>query len=127
MGAKDYQKCVAGGRRGFGISAASVLAFAALPCTAGTLGRPPDLVGFAYALRSGVCPVRRRARRTASALPGEMLVHHGCSGLLGGGSVTVRRMRAFAMKNEIGWDGVPMAVATAFNNSSAASLPGMPL
>ncbi len=35
-------------------------------------------------------------------------------GLLDGGSLTVRRMRAFA-------------VAAAFANSSAASLPGMPL
>ncbi len=48
-------------------------------------------------------------------------------GLLGGGSVTVLRVRAFAVKNEMGRDGVSMAVAAALTNSSAASLPGMPL
>ncbi len=46
-------------------------------------------------------------------------------GLLDGGSVTVRRMRAFAVVKEIGRAGVVVAVAVA--NSSAASLPGMPL
>ncbi len=45
MGAKDYQRCVAGGHRGLGIAAASVPVFAATPCTAGTYGRLPDLVG----------------------------------------------------------------------------------
>ncbi len=48
-------------------------------------------------------------------------------GLLDGGSVTVRRMRAFAMANEMGGGGVSVAVAAAFANSSAASLPGMHL
>ncbi len=48
-------------------------------------------------------------------------------GLLGEGSVTVRRMRAFAVANEMGRGGVSVAVAAAFTNSSAASLPGMPL
>ncbi len=46
-------------------------------------------------------------------------------GLLGELSVTVRRMRAFAVANEMGRGGV--SVAAAFANSSAASLPGMPL
>ncbi len=59
MGAKGYQRCVAGGHRDF-----NVLVFTAPPCTAGAKGRQP----WAYALRSGVCPDRRRARRTASAL-----------------------------------------------------------
>ncbi len=70
-----------------------------------------------------MCPARRRARRTASALLEVALqsaFQEKCSytmavrGLLGRGSLTVRRMRAFA-------------VAAAFANSSAASLPGMPL
>ncbi len=42
--AKDYQRCVAGGHRDLGISAANVLVFAAPPCTAGTKGQLPDLV-----------------------------------------------------------------------------------
>ncbi len=48
-------------------------------------------------------------------------------GLLGRGLVTVRRMRAFAVANDMGRGGVSVAVAAAFVNSSAASLPGMPL
>ncbi len=48
-------------------------------------------------------------------------------GLLGEGSVTVRRMRASAVSNEMGRGGLPVAVAAAFANSPAASLPGMPL
>ncbi len=47
--------------------------------------------------------------------------------LLGEGSVTVRRMRDFAVVNEMGRGGVSVAVAAAFTNSSVASLPGMPL
>ncbi len=45
MGAKDYLRCVAGGHRGLGISAASVRVFAAPSGTAGTKGQLPDLVG----------------------------------------------------------------------------------
>ncbi len=48
-------------------------------------------------------------------------------GLLGEESVTVRQMKAFAVANEMGRGGVSVAVAAAFANSSAASLPGMPL
>ncbi len=48
-------------------------------------------------------------------------------GLLDGGSVTVHRMRAFAVANEMGWGGMSVAVAAAFANSPAASVPGMPL
>ncbi len=89
---------------------------------------------WAYALRSGVCPARRRARRTASALlevAMQSAFHEKCSytkafrGLLDGGSVMVRRMRAFAVANEIGRGGVSVVVAAAFANLSAASLPGM--
>ncbi len=85
-------------------------------------------------LEKCVCPDRRRARRTASALLEVALqsaFQEKCSypmavrGLLGEGSVTVRRIRAFAMANEMG-RGV-VSVAAAFANSSAASLPGMPL
>ncbi len=43
-------------------------------------------------------------------------------GLLDGGSVTVCRMRALAVANEMGRGGVSVAVAAAFANSSAASL-----
>ncbi len=59
--------------------------------------------------------------------------HEKCSytmavrGLLGEGPVTVSLMRAFAVANEMGRGGVSVAVAAAFANSSAASLPGMPL
>ncbi len=48
-------------------------------------------------------------------------------GLLDGGSVTVRRVRALAVANLIGQGGVSVAVAAAFANSSAASWPAMPL
>ncbi len=81
-----------------------------------------------------MCPARRRARRAASALLEVALqsaFQEKCSyttavrGLLDGGSMTMRRMRAFAVANEMGRGGV--AVAAAFANSSAASLPGMPL
>ncbi len=83
-----------------------------------------------------MCPARRRARRTASALLEVAMqsdFQEKCSytmavrGLLGEGSVTVRRLRAFAVVNEMGRGGVSVAVATAFANSSAVSLPGMPL
>ncbi len=83
-----------------------------------------------------MCPARRRARRTASALlevAMTSIFQEKCSytmfvrGLLGEGSVTVRRMRAFAVANEMGRGGVSVAVAVAFGYSSAASLPGMPL
>ncbi len=47
-------------------------------------------------------------------------------GLLDGGSVTVRRMRLFAVACEMGRGGVSVAVAAPFANSTAASLPGMP-
>ncbi len=48
-------------------------------------------------------------------------------GLLDGGSMMMRRMRAFAVANEMGRGGVSVAVAAAFANSSAASLTGMSL
>ncbi len=66
---------------------------------------------WAYALRSDVCPARRRARRTASALlevAMQSAYQEKCSytmavrGLLGEYSVMVRRMRAFAVANEMG-------------------------
>ncbi len=91
---------------------------------------------WAYASRSGVCPARRRARRTASALlevamqsafQQKCLYTMAVRGLLGEESVTVRRMRAFAVAIEMGRGGVSVAVAAAFANSSAASLPGVPL
>ncbi len=46
-------------------------------------------------------------------------------GLLGEGSAIVRRMRAFAVANEMGCGGVSVVTA-AFASSSAASMPGMP-
>ncbi len=45
--------------------------------------------------------------------------------LLFGGSVMVRRMRAFAVANEMGRGFVSVAVAAIFPSSAAASLPGM--
>ncbi len=89
---------------------------------------------WAYTLQSGVCPDRKQARRTAFALFEVVMqsaFQEKCSytmvvrGLLDDGSVTVRRMRAFAVANEMGRDGV--SVAAAFTNLSAVSLPGMPL
>ncbi len=47
-------------------------------------------------------------------------------GLLGGESVMVRRVRAFAVANVMGRDDVPAVVAAAFASSSTASLPGLP-
>ncbi len=70
-----------------------------------------------------MCPARRRARRTASALlevAMQSAFQEKCSytiavrGLFGEGSVTVRRMRAFAEANETGRGGVLVAVAAAF-------------
>ncbi len=68
MGAKDYQRCVAGGHRGLGISAASVRVFAAPPCTTGTWGRLPDPVGGRTPSIAVCVLLVGRARRTASAL-----------------------------------------------------------
>ncbi len=62
---------------------------------------------WAYALRGGLYPARRRARRTASALlevAMQSAFQEKCSytmavrGLLGKGSATVRRMRAFGIR-----------------------------
>ncbi len=59
-----------------------------------------------YVLISGVCPDRRRASRTASAILEVAMqsdIQEKClyamagRGLLDGGSVMVRRMRAFAV------------------------------
>ncbi len=50
----------------------------------------------------------------AVCLPGEMFVDHDCSGPVGRRSVTVRRMRAFAVASEVCRGDVPVAVATAF-------------
>ncbi len=46
-------------------------------------------------------------------------------GLLDGGSVMVRRIRAFAVASEMGCGGVSVAVAAAFANLSTAALPGI--
>ncbi len=48
-------------------------------------------------------------------------------GLLDKGSVMVRRMNAFAVASEMGRGVLSVAVAAAFANSPAASLPGTPL
>ncbi len=48
-------------------------------------------------------------------------------GLLDGGSATERRMMVIAVANQVGRGGVAVVVAASFANSSAASLPGMPL
>ncbi len=86
-------------------------------------------------LEKTVC-IRRWARKTASALlevAMQPAIQVKCSytlavrGLLYGGSVTVHRMRAFVVANEMGREGVSVAVAAAFANSPAASLPGMSL
>ncbi len=87
-------------------------------------------------LNCSFCPVlSTTSRRDSSSnawvsrnsvyLPGEMFVHQGFSGPVAWGPVMVRRMRAFAVANEMGRGGVSVAVAAAFANSSAASLSGM--
>ncbi len=48
-------------------------------------------------------------------------------GLLGEGSVMVRRLRAAAVANEMGRGGVSVVVAAVFASSSTALLPGMSL
>ncbi len=86
----------------------------------GHVGSAAGSTKWAYALRSGVCPARRRARRTTSALlevAMQAAFQENCSytmavwGLLDGGSVTVRRMSAFAEANEMGRGGVSVAAA----------------
>ncbi len=83
-----------------------------------------------------MCPAHRWVMRTASALlevAMQSAFQEKCSytkavrGLLDRGSVTVRRMRAFAVAKEMGWGGVSVAVTVDFANSSAVLLPGMPL
>ncbi len=97
----------------------------------GHVGSAAGSSNWCNALRSEVCPDCRRARTTASALLGvQSAFQEKCSytmavgGLLDGGSVMVRRMRAIVVVNEIGRGDV--SVAATFANSSAASLPGMP-
>ncbi len=68
----------------------------------GHVGSAAGSSRWAYALRSGVCPARRRARRTASAFLENCSYIMAVWGLLDGGSVTVRRMSAFAEANEMG-------------------------
>ncbi len=81
-------------------------------------------------------PARRRARITASAplevamrsdVQDKCLYTMAVQGLLDGGSATERWMMVFAVANQVGWGGVAVVVATAFANSSAVSLHGMPL
>ncbi len=73
-------------------------------------------------LEERVCPARRRASRTASALlevAMQSAFQEKCSytmavrGLLDGGSVTMRRMRAFVVANEMGRGGLSVAVVAA--------------
>ncbi len=67
-------------------------------------------IQWAYTLRGGVCPACGRAKRTGSALlevAMQSAFQEKCSytmavrGLLGEDSVTARRMRAFAVENEM--------------------------
>ncbi len=80
-----------------------------------------------------MCPDRRRARRTASALLEVALqsaFQEKCSYTMfvrGLFEELVRRIRAFAVANETDRGGVSVVVAAAFANSAVASLPGLPL
>ncbi len=83
-----------------------------------------------------MCPDRRRARRTVSALlevamqsafQGKFSYTTPFRGVMGGVLVMVRQTRTFAVASEMGRNGVSVAVAAAFASSSAISLPGMPL
>ncbi len=103
MGAKDFQSC----RRTSRFECSSVCSSS---LHSGLVGSAAGSSRWAYALRSGVWPPRRRARRTESA-PLEVAVQspfqekfsHSMAvrGLLDGGSATVRRMRAFAVADEM--------------------------
>ncbi len=82
---------------------------------------------LAYALSSGVCSDRRRARRRASArcevamqsaFQEKFSYAMTVRGLLGGGSVMVRRVRAFTVANQMGRGGVSVVAVTAFTSSS---------
>ncbi len=70
-------------------------------------------------VRSSVCSDRKRARRTAStqfaaatqsAFQEKFSYTMAVRGLLGGGSMIMRRVRAFVVANEMGWDEVPVVV-----------------
>ncbi len=74
-----------------------------------------------------MCTDRKRARRTASArfkvaLQEKVWYTMAIWGHLGRGSVMVRRMRAFAVENE-----VIVLAADDLANSASALVPGMPL
>ncbi len=58
-------------------------------------------------------------------IPGKIYV--AVRGLLGGGSVIARQMRAFAVANEMSRVEVTVSASAAFASSSAASLPCMPV
>ncbi len=131
MGTKDYQSCVAGGNLVLGISSANFSSVCGSSLYNGHVGSAAGSSKWTYALRGGVCPDRRRARRTVpallevamqSAFQEKYWYTRAFRGLLDGGSVTVLWIRAFAMANEKGRGGVLVAVAAAFANSSAALL-----
>ncbi len=77
---------------------------------------------WTYALSSGVCPDRRRARRTESArlevtmlsaFQEKLSYTTAVRGLLGGESVMMRRIRAFVEATEMGRSGVSVVAAAA--------------
>ncbi len=134
--AKDYQRCVAGVTSRFGHPCSQCSRVCGSSLHSERVRSSAESSKWAYALRIGVCPIHRRAKRTASALL-EVAMQSAFQekysytmavrGLLDGGSVMARRMRAFAVANETGRGDVSLAVAAAFANSSAASLPGISL
>ncbi len=67
---------------------------------------------------SVVVTVRMRKGRTQEDFQETLSYTMALRGLLGEGSITVRRMKAFAAANEMGRGGVSVAVAAAFANSS---------
>ncbi len=113
MGANDYRRCVAGGHRGWGISAASGPLFAAPPCTVGTQGWLPDLVSGCTPLAAAcVLIIGGIGGLYVVCFPGEIFVYHGRSGPVERELLMVRRMTVFAAANEMGRGGVPAIMLT---------------
>ncbi len=118
-GVEGLPKVCCRGRPRFGHLCSQCSSVCGSSLHSGHVGSAAGSGGWAYALRSGVWPARRRARRSANRSFRTPWLFGACW------TVTVCQMRAFAVANEMGRGGVLVAVAAAFANLSAASLPGM--
>ncbi len=111
MGAKAYQRCIAGGH-----------------CSQCSNVYGSSLHSGHVRLEKTVC-IGGLGGLHPPAFQEKCSYTMAVRGLLVEGSVTVSRMRTFAVANEMGRGvvSVSVAVSAAFANSSAASLPGIPL